>query len=31
VNLTWAAATISGWNRLAIAFRAPPGNPKATL
>jgi len=29
VNLTWAVVTINGWNRIAIAFRAQPGNYKA--
>jgi AhpD family alkylhydroperoxidase len=28
VNLTWAVVTINGWNRMAIAFRAQPGNYK---
>ena len=28
VNLTWALVTINGWNRMAIAFRAQPGNHK---
>ena len=28
VNLTWAVVTINGWNRMAIAFRSPPGNDK---
>lgn len=26
VNLTWAVVTINGWNRVAVAFRAQPGN-----
>ena len=25
VNLTWAVVTINGWNRVAVAFRAQPG------
>lgn len=25
VNLTWAIVTINGWNRIAVAFRALPG------
>lgn len=29
VNLTWAVVTINGWNRVAVAFRAQPGNHKA--
>jgi len=28
VNLTWAVVTINAWNRLAITFRAQPGNYK---
>ncbi|MGZ7079388.1 MAG: carboxymuconolactone decarboxylase family protein [Thermoanaerobaculia bacterium] len=28
VNITWAVVTINGWNRMAIAFRAQPGNYK---
>lgn len=28
VNLTWAIVTINSWNRLAITFRAQPGNYK---
>ena len=28
VNLAWAVVTINGWNRMAIAFRAQPGNYK---
>lgn len=26
VNLTWAVVVINGWNRMAISFRAQPGN-----
>jgi AhpD family alkylhydroperoxidase len=29
VNLTWAVVTINAWNRLAITFRAQPGQYKA--
>jgi AhpD family alkylhydroperoxidase len=29
VDLTWAVATINAWNRIAISFRAVPGNYKA--
>ena len=29
VNLTWAVITINSWNRLAITFRAQPGQYKA--
>ncbi len=29
VNLTLAVVTINGWNRLAIAFRAVPGQSQA--
>ena len=28
VNLTWAVVTINAWNRLAITFRAQPGQYK---
>lgn len=26
VNLTWAIVVINGWNRMAVSFRAQPGN-----
>jgi AhpD family alkylhydroperoxidase len=29
VNLTWAIVVINGWNRMAVAFRAQPGNHRA--
>lgn len=29
VNLTWAIVVINGWNRMAVSFRAQPGNYRA--